>query len=96
MEKMVKFSELFDVGIRAYCVMPSHFHLYLRTEHANLGRFMQSFLTSYCAVVNRFRNRSGRIFRGRFKSHLVQDELYSSRVSSKSHEKASSLFFSEL
>ena len=80
-EKMIKFSKVFDVGIRSYCLMPNHFHLYLQTEHANLGRFMQSFLTSYCVVANRFRKSSGHIFQGRFKAHLVQDELYGSRVS---------------
>ena len=81
MEKMVKFAEVFHVQVRSYCLMPNHFHLYLRTEHANLGRFMQSFLTSYCIVSNRFRKSSGHIFQGRFKAHLVQDELYGSRVS---------------
>jgi len=80
-EKMVKFSEIYEVRIRAYCLMPNHFHLYLQTSQPNLGRFMQSFLTSYCIVANRWRRSAGHIFQGRFKAHLIQDELYGSRVS---------------
>ncbi len=80
-EKMVKFSEIYEVRIRAYCLMSNHFHLYLQTSQPNLGRFMQSFLTSYCIVANRWRKSAGHIFQGRFKAHLIQDELYGSRVS---------------
>ena len=39
--------EDFKVQLRCFCIMPNHFHLYLRTELANLSRFMQSFLVSF-------------------------------------------------
>ena len=46
LEKLVDFSELYEVIIHSYCLMPNHFHLQLQTRHANLSKFMQSFLTS--------------------------------------------------
>ncbi len=42
---------------------------------------MQSFLTSFCVSSNKKRRTSGHIFQGRFKAHLVDDELYRSRLS---------------
>ncbi len=81
LEKLQEFSDLFHIKIRCYCLMPNHVHLYLQTPEANMSRFMQSFLTSFCVSMNRMRGKSGHIFQGRFKSHLVQDELYRSKLS---------------
>jgi hypothetical protein len=61
--------------------MPNHFHLYLRTEQANLSRFMQSLLTSFTISLNRRRRRSGHLFQGRFTAHLVENEAYGAEVS---------------
>ncbi|OGV60543.1 MAG: hypothetical protein A2X45_03705 [Lentisphaerae bacterium GWF2_50_93] len=81
LEKLEEFSALFRIKVRCYCLMPNHVHLYLQTSEANMSRFMQSFLTSFCVIMNRMRGKSGHIFQGRFKSHLVQDELYRSKLS---------------
>jgi putative transposase len=80
-EKLGYFATEFCVFVHAYCCMPNHFHLYLRTKEANLSRFMQSFLTSFCVSSNKKRRTTGHIFQGRFKAHLVDDELYRSRLS---------------
>ena len=80
-EKLGYFATEFQVSVYAYCCVPNHFHLYLRTRQANLSRFMQSFLTSFCVSSNKKRHSSGHIFQGRFKAHLVEDELYRSRLS---------------
>ena len=81
LDKLQYFSKLFKVEIRCYCLMPNHFHLYLQTLEANLSKFMQSFLTSFTIVINRRYRTSGHLFQGRFKSFLVEDEAYGSRVS---------------
>ena len=47
LERLGQFSGQFEVRLLCYCCMPNHFHLYLRTEQANLSRFMQSLLTSF-------------------------------------------------
>ena len=81
LEKLCGFSEQFGVSTRCYCIMPNHFHLYLQTHEGNLSRFMQSLLTSFCYSLNRLRGKSGHIFQGRFKCHLVEDAAYSLGVS---------------
>jgi putative transposase len=81
LEKLCGFSEQFGVSTRCYCIMPNHFHLYLQTREGNLSRFMQSLLTSFCYSLNRLRGKSGHIFQGRFKCHLVEDAAYSLVVS---------------
>jgi len=80
-DKLGHFAGEFQIKVSAYCCMPNHFHLYLKTNEANLGRFMQSFLTSFCVSSNKKRRSSGHIFQGRFKAHLVEDECYRSRLS---------------
>ncbi len=61
--------------------MNNHFHLLLRTEEANLGRFMQSFLTSFTVTLNRRNRKSGHLFQGRYKAQLVESEEYISKLS---------------
>ena len=79
--KLAYFAELFEVRIYSYCLMPNHFHLFLKTEHANLSKFMQSFLTSFSISINRKYSKTGHIFHGRYKSILVETELYKNKLS---------------
>ena len=81
LDRLGRFSDPFEVRILCYCCMPNHFHLYLRTEQANLSRFMQTLLTSFTITLNRRRRRGGHVFQGRFKAHLIEDEAYGAQVS---------------
>lgn len=72
--RLVEFAGTFRVRIRAYCVQINHFHAYVQTEEANLGRFMQAFLTSFTVAYNRRHGTSGHVFQGRYKAFLVEDE----------------------
>lgn len=81
LEKLIEFSELYDVIIHSYCLMPNHFHLQIRTRHANLSKFMQSFLTSFTINMNRKYLKSGHLFQGRFKAQLVESDLYKNKLS---------------
>ncbi len=81
LERVGQFSRQFEVGLLCYCCMPNHFHLYLRTEQANLSRFMQSLLTSFTISLNRRHRSSGHVFQGRFTAHLVENEAYGGEVS---------------
>jgi REP element-mobilizing transposase RayT len=47
LDRLGRFAEEFDVDVLSYCLMPNHFHVFLRTRQANLSRFVQSLLTSY-------------------------------------------------
>jgi REP element-mobilizing transposase RayT len=46
LKKFGSFSEIYKIKVRAYCLMPNHFHLYIQTPKGNLSRFMQAMLTS--------------------------------------------------
>lgn len=80
-EKLVEFTELYDVVIYSYCLMPNHFHLQIRTRHPNLSKFMQSFLTSFTINMNRKYQSSGHLFQGRYKAQLVESVLYKNELS---------------
>lgn len=81
LDKLEHFAELFEVEVYCYCLMTNHFHLLLKTNEANLGRFMQSFLTSFTVTVNRRNRKSGHLFQGRYKAHLVENRKYLSVLS---------------
>jgi REP-associated tyrosine transposase len=81
LQRLEYFAELFHVEVYCYCLMTNHFHLLLRTNEANLGRFMQSFLTSFTIILNQRNNKSGHLFQGRYKAHLVEDRKYLSILS---------------
>ena len=81
LEKLIEFAALYDVIIYSYCLLPNHFHLYIRTRHGNLSKFMQSFLTSFTLKMNRKYLKCGHLFQGRFKAQLVESELYKNKLS---------------
>lgn len=66
--------------VYAWCVMPNHFHLALRTRSVPLSRSMRSILHRYSLGLNRRRGRSGPVWQGRYKSRLVGDQRYFDRV----------------
>ena len=82
LERLVEYAEIFRVRVRAFCLMVNHFHGYVQTEEGNLGRFMQSFLTSFTVSYNRRHRTSGHVFQGRYKAFLVEeDRAYAPQVS---------------
>jgi REP element-mobilizing transposase RayT len=45
LDKLGEACSAYRVEVLSYCLMPNHFHLFLRTVGPNLSRFMQSLLT---------------------------------------------------
>jgi len=74
--RLGRFAGEFSVDVLSYCLMPNHFHLFLRTREANLSRFMQALLTSFTISLNRRENSSGHLFQGRFKAQVVEGVGY--------------------
>ena len=72
LEKLEQTAEQFIMRVHCFCLMPNHFHLYVKTEQANLSRFMQSLLTGFTISWNQARGSGGHVFQRRFKSHLVE------------------------
>ncbi len=62
--------------VLAYCWMPNHIHLLLRTPEPNLSSGMQRWLSGYANWYAKRNQRTGHLFQGRYKSFLVEDETY--------------------
>lgn len=66
----------YDLEIYAYCLMRNHYHLFLKTNEANLSKFMQQLTGTFAQKVNYDTNGSGAVFSGRFHSILVDSDYY--------------------
>jgi len=66
----------FGVDVLVFCLMPNHYHLAIRTPKANLSRSVGWLQTTYTVRFNRRHRRSGHLFQGRFKAHLVEEDAY--------------------
>jgi len=75
-ELLKESSEMWNVPIAAYCLMPSHYHMLIQTPDANLSRFMRHVNGVYTQRFNRFHGCDGHLFRGRYKSILVDEDTY--------------------
>src|SRR3954469_16051128 len=60
----------------AFALMTNHLHLVLKTPRPNLARGMQLFLSSYANGWSRRHRECGHLFRGRYRTELVEDETY--------------------
>jgi REP element-mobilizing transposase RayT len=69
-------TELFNVKIAAYCMMPNHYHLLLQTPDGNLSRCMRQINGIYTQRFNRAHKYDGQLFRGRYKSILIDADEY--------------------
>jgi REP element-mobilizing transposase RayT len=64
------------VSIYAWALMPNHIHLLIKTGNKPLSKFMQKLLTGHANYFNKKYNRVGHLFQNRYKSILVQAEIY--------------------
>lgn len=60
----------------AYCLMDNHYHLIIETPDANLSRGMRQLNGVYTQKFNRFHNRVGHCFQGRYKAIYVDKDSY--------------------
>lgn len=63
-------------SLYAWCLMPNHVHVLVRTGAVPLGRFMQRWIGAYAADFNRRHARVGHLFQNRYKSIVVEDDPY--------------------
>lgn len=68
--------EKFEVIVHCYCLMTNHYHLLVQTPKANLSKFMHHLTFHYVRRYNKFMQIDGPMFRGRFKSKIVEEESY--------------------
>jgi len=63
--------------IYSYCLMTNHFHFLLRPEEKdNISWFVKLLGAKYVRYFNKTYKRTGTLWEGRFKSSLIDEELY--------------------
>ena len=73
---LVDSCEMWNVRISAFCLMPNHYHLLIHTPDGNLSRCMRHINGVYTQRYNWIHDCDGQLFRGRFKSILVDGNSY--------------------
>jgi REP element-mobilizing transposase RayT len=69
-------STIYGIEVHAYCLMANHYHLLLRTPTAGLGRAMRHLDGVHTQRFNRSVGTDGPLFRGRYKSVLVDEDSH--------------------
>jgi len=69
-------SEMFNFQVAAFCLMSNHYHILVQTPAGNLSRAMRHINGVYTQRYNRAKNTDGQLFRGRYKSVLVQEDSH--------------------
>ena len=80
LETLIEAADRFGLVIHAYCLMPDHYHLLVQTPRANLTAAMGWVQTAYSVRFNERHRRSGHLFQGRFKAHLVEADEYARQL----------------
>ena len=80
LRRLAAISRQCRMRVYAWSLMPNHFHLLLQRTTVPLSMGMQRLLCGYAQWFNRRHERAGRLFQNRYKSKLVQTELYLARL----------------
>lgn len=80
LETVAEAHDRFGVVIHAYCLMSNHYHLLIQTPRANLSAAVGWLQTTYSVRFNRRHRRSGHLYQGRFKAHLVEADEYAQQL----------------
>lgn len=65
-----------QIQIHAYCLMPNHYHLLINTPLGNLNKVMKHLNGVYTQSYNRLQKTDGPLFRGRYKSIIIDETEY--------------------
>jgi len=63
-------------GCLAFCLMPNHFHLLLKSGQVPISTPMRRLLTGYAVYFNKRHLRVGHLFQNRYKSIICQEDAY--------------------
>ena len=73
---LIESTEMWNLRISAYCLMPNHYHLLIQTPDANISRCMRHINGVYTQRFNSLHRSEGQLFKGRYKSILVSADGY--------------------
>ncbi len=73
---LIEASELWSVKVYAFSLMPNHYHILINTPLGNLSRFMRHVNGVYTQRFNKAHGYEGTLFKGRYKSILIEFDSY--------------------
>lgn len=76
LDLLAKYSGGGNVEIYAFALMDNHVHILIRTVKMPLSTFMRRLLTGYAVYFNRRHKRCGHLFQNRYKSFVVEEQVY--------------------
>ena len=78
LRRMKFYSNKYKIKILSYCLMPNHFHIFLKqtTNEFPISLFISSLLNSYVKSINQKYEHSGTLFGSKTKSKQIEDETY--------------------
>ena len=79
-ETLAEVAEMHGWEIYAVAIMPTHFHLCVRTPRGDLSAGMHRLLTRFAVRFNRLRKESGHVFQGRFSAKLAPTGISVRRI----------------
>ncbi|MEJ7691476.1 transposase [Daejeonella sp.] len=75
------------VDVFAYCLMPNHFHFFIRVNNPyEFEKGIKNFFISYSKAINKKYNRVGHLFQGRYKLQEVTDDSHFTRIITYIHQ----------
>lgn len=78
-----------EITLLAYCLMPNHFHLFLKQKSPqSIDKFMQSLCTRYTMYFNKKYKRVGGLCQDTYKAVLVENEAQFLYLSKYIHKQA--------
>ena len=78
-----------EITLLAYCLMPNHFHFFIKQNSANaIDVFMNSLGTRYTMYFNKKYDRVGSLYQDVYKAASVRSELYFLHLSRYIHKQA--------
>lgn len=69
-------SQRLQTAVYAWALMTNHAHILLRSGPQGISSFMRKFLTGYAGGYNRRHRRHGHLFQNRYKSIVVEEDVY--------------------
>lgn len=76
LETLERYKKELNFELHAYCLMGNHVHLLIKDVSNQLDQIMKKIAGSYAYYFNRKHERVGHLFQDRFKSEVIQDDLY--------------------
>ncbi|MBL4818744.1 MAG: transposase [Deltaproteobacteria bacterium] len=76
LEIMAEVSAVHGIEFHSYCLMGNHFHLLVRTPEDGLSEGMRDLIGLYTRKFNKMEKRDGPLFRGRYKSIVIDADSY--------------------